>query len=283
LAAGWVIAATAGAAEVRIVGTDLLGPEAARALYEFSGRTGLPLALTLDGSRPGLDQLKAGRADLALLVVAPGEKVTVAGFQSVTLAYHGVFLLVPAVVPLELVTLDQLRDIFGESGAANLNRWGDLGLRGDLAASAIVPHLPAVGQGIATEFFRQITLGNRPFRSTVMRYTTLGELTARLAGDRRALALSPRRPPEASDLRIVPVAVRRGEPAFSPTAENLHSGDYPLGLPLRIVFRRESVPALRPLLSFLFSDEFAAKLDVAGVVPLAPAARRQQAREMEQR
>jgi phosphate transport system substrate-binding protein len=52
-------------------------------------------------------------------------------------------------------------------------------------------------------------------------------------------------------VRLVRVAVRAGEPAFSPTPENLSSGDYPLALPLQIVFRREATARLRPLLKFL--------------------------------
>ena len=109
-----------------------------------------------------------------------------------------------------------------------------------------------------------------------MRYVTPAEMVLQLAGDRRALALAAVRPPNAPGLKIVPVASDKDEPAYSPTPENLHSGDYPLSLPLRIVFRRESAHALRPLLRYLFSDEFASRLEPAGVVPLAPAARQQQ-------
>ena len=271
-----VLAGSTARAEVRVVGTDLLGVDVSRVLYEFSSRAEFPLALTLDGSRPGLDHLKSGTADLALLVLAPDEARAVAGFESVTLAYHCVVVLVSAVVPLEQVTLDQLRDIFGEGGAGNLSRWGDLGLGGDIAASAIVPHVPVAGQGITAEFFRQTVLQERPFRSSVVRDASPAEMALRLAGDRRALALAPARPSNAPGLKIVPVAVRTNEPAYSPTPENLHSGDYPLGLPLRIVFRRESERMLRPLLRFLLSDDFAPLLEHAGVIPLAPAARRQQ-------
>jgi phosphate transport system substrate-binding protein len=270
-----LLAGSALRAEVRVVGTDLLGVDASRALYEFSTRAGFPLALAFDGSRPGLDLLKSGSADLGLLVLAPEEAGAVAAFQSIPLAYHGVVVLVPVVVPLEQITLSQLRDIFGESGANNLSRWGDLGLSGDIAASAIVPHLPAVGQGITAEFFRRTVLQERPFRSPVVRDASPAEMVLKLAGDRRALALAPARPPNTPGIKVVPVAARANDPAYFPTPENLHSGDYPLSLPLRVVFRRESTPALRPLLRFLFSDEFAPLLERAGLIPLAPAARQQ--------
>src|SRR6185369_11071865 len=99
VASGAVLAllASAGAqTEVRVVGTDLLGIEASRALYEFSGRAEFPLALAFDGSRPGLDQLKSGRADLALLSLRSEERDTLEGFESITLGYHCVVVLAPA-------------------------------------------------------------------------------------------------------------------------------------------------------------------------------------------
>ena len=75
--------------------------------------------------------------------------------------------------------------------------------------------------------------------------------------------------------KLLPVSLRADEPAYLPTPENLRSGDYPLQLPLRIAFRRESVRALQPLLHFLFSDELAPRLERAGVVPVPAATRRQ--------
>jgi phosphate transport system substrate-binding protein len=277
LLALWLTAASAAAGDLRVVGTDLLGIEASESIYAFAGRARLPLALAFDGSRPGLDVLRAGRADLALLVVPPGELPGLDGFESITLAYHCAVVLVPASVPLEEVTLGQLRDAFGESGANNLSRWGDFGIGGELAPSAIALHLPAAGQGIAVEFFRTAVLGERPFKSTVERYATPGELARRLAGDRRGLALAAVRPPAAPGIKLVRLAARAGEPAYSPTPENVHSGDYPLALPLRMVFRRAAARRLQPLLQFLLSNEFVPVLERAQVVPLAPAARRQQA------
>ncbi len=209
-------------------------------------------------------------------MLTPSESAAVEGFESITLAYHCIVVLVPATVPLEKITLDQLRDTFGESGSNTDSRWGDLGLDGPIGSSAIALQVPAVGLGIGVEFFRQIVLGNRPFQTTVARYATPAELVLRFAGDHRAMALAPVRPPNGVDLKIVPVAASAKEPAFSPTPENLHSGDYPLALPLRIVFRRDMTQTLRPLLRFLFSDELVLILEQAQLIPLAPAARRQQ-------
>jgi hypothetical protein len=264
-----------GWAGVRVVGTDLLGIEASKTLYQFAGRADVSLALAFDGSRPGLDELKADRADLALLVLTPAEMPALEGFESISLAYHCVVVLAPSTVPLEEITLSQLRDVFGESGSNNLSHWGDLGVVGDLANGAIGAHLPVAGQGITADYFRQTVLGDRSFKSSVVRYATFAELMPGLTGERRGLALAAV-PPPMPGAKIVRVALRAREPAFSPTPENLYSGDYPLALPLRVVFRRGSGATVRPWLRFMFSDEFARVLEQARLVPLAPAARQRQ-------
>src|SRR5947207_2450422 len=93
------IVASEGAAELRVVGSDLLGLEFTKAFYEFSGRNGVRLALALDGSRPGLADLKADRADLALLVLPPAELSLLDDFETRPLGYVPVLVGVPADCP----------------------------------------------------------------------------------------------------------------------------------------------------------------------------------------
>ena len=267
---------TARAADLRVVGTDLLGVEFSKALHAAAGRAGLTLALALDGSLPGREEFKADRADLGIFVFAPGEEAGAAAFERVPLAYHRVVVLVPVVSPLEQLTLAQLDGIFGAGGPLNLVRWGELGLTGTWANGVIAPQVPAVGVGLAADFFRHTVLHDRAFKATVARFDTSADLMARLAGDSRIIALAPAPPRGMPSARVVALAARAGDPAFLPTPENLHSGDYPLRLPLWLVFRREWTPTLRPLLRFLFSDEAASLFDGAGLAPLPSAARRQQ-------
>jgi len=88
-------------------------------------------------------------------------------------------------------------------------------------------------------------------------------------------------PPETPGVKLVPVAVQSTDPAFLPTLENVHSGDYPLRLPVRLVVRRESVAALKPLLRFLAGDAAVPHFEQAGLVPLPASARVQQLAALE--
>lgn len=260
-------------ADVRVVGTDLLGVDFSKALYAFAVSHDWRLVLTLDGSRPGLVELEAGRADLALLVIPPDEELP-RGFESIQLAYYRVVVLVPATSPLPALTLDQLAGIFGAAGRARFARWGELGLTGDWADAAIESHAPAVGTGLAIELFRHVALQGGSLKSTVHRFRAPTDLSVHFLGDSRGIVIAPGPVPNAPGMKIVPVAAREREPAFLPSPENLDSGDYPLRLPLRIVFRRESVPGLSELIRFLLSGEGGLLLERAQVVPLPLAARR---------
>jgi len=72
LAAVLSLESVVSAAEFRIVGTDLLVVGVSKAHGGFAGRNRLNVALAVGDSRPGLDPLQAGRADLALAVLPPG-------------------------------------------------------------------------------------------------------------------------------------------------------------------------------------------------------------------
>ena len=270
------------AADLRVVGTDLLGVEFSKALYAFAGGADIQLALAFDGSRPGLEELKAGRANLGLIVFAPGEEAGATMFERLPLAYHRAVILVPANCPLDQLTLEQLDGVFGVGGPLVLTRWGQLGVVDPAwSSSEIAPHAPAVGTGLIVEYFRHAALGHRAIRADVRRYDAPAELSPRLIGESRAIALAAAAPGGANRPKLVAISLRAGEPAFLPTQENVHSGDYPLRLPLSLVFRRESAAALRPLLRFLLSDSAVVLFERASLAPLPESARRQQVLALE--
>ena len=270
-----------GAADFRVVGTDLLGLDFSKAFYAAAGREGVTLALALDGSRTGLTQLMSGRADLAVLTLSSEDAPDAAVYATVPIAWHTVAVVVPSATPLAQVTLAQLAAVFGADEPVTYNRWGDLGLTGEWAGTPITPLAPAVGRGLASELFRHIVLRDRALHSLVSRYASAADVALRLAGDSRAIALAATLPARAAWLKLLPVAVRAGEPAFFPTPENLHSGDYPLRLSLCIVFRRDATTKLLPLLRWLLGDDAAGGLARVEIVPEPATVRRQQLFAME--
>ena len=269
------------AADVRVVGSDLLGLEFSQALYACSVREGIPLAVALDGSRPGYDQLTSGRADLGLLTLPAGENPDPAWFTAVPLAWHRVVVIVAAATPLDRVTLADLAAVFGADVPVSYNRWGDLGLRGEWEGRPVTALAAAQGAGLSEQIFRRLILQDRPLKSPLGRYTSAADLAFRLEGDGRVLALAAALPPQVAGLKLLPVAVRAEDPAFSPTPENLQSGDYPLRLALLVVFRRTAALRVLPVVRFILSEEVARVLERAELVPAPMSVRRQHALALE--
>jgi ABC-type phosphate transport system substrate-binding protein len=270
VAIGW---STLSAAELRLAGSDLLGVEFSRSLYTFAGDAGLRLALAFDGSVSGLDAVRTGRADAALVVLPPNETSEMTGIERVTVAYLRLVILVHRDCPVEELTFEELAAIYG-AGARPLARWGELGVDGEWADTAILPFAPEAGGGIAVEWFRQAVLGGRDLKSHVRRYPVRPGLAALFADEPRAMALAASLPPGVP-AKVLAVASAR-PPGFLPSAENLHAGDYPLGMPLRIAFRPEGMPRIRVVLHYLLGDAAAQALAAAGLVAVPAPVRAQQ-------
>ena len=269
------------AADVRIVGSDLLGLEFSQALYACAVGEEIALAVALDGSRPGFDELKANRADLALLTLPAGGEPDPAVFASLPLAWHRVVVIVAAATPLDRVTLAQLAAVFGADGPVAYNRWGDLGLGGEWSGRPLTPLVADPGRGLSTTLFQHTILQGRRLKSQVVCYTSAADLTFRLEGDRRGIALAAALPPQSVGLKLLPVAERAADPAFLPTPENLQSGDYPLRLAMRVVFRRDAPARVLPLVRYILSDDAARVLARADLVPVPASVRQEHARGLE--
>lgn len=260
--------------DLRIAGSDLLGAELSRTLCDWGARQGVAVALAFDGSRPGLEQWEQHRAELVLTLTPSEEALAVAGGVSLVLGYYALVVVAPKDSSMEIISLPEIRDVIAESGKGRPRLRMDLGE--DLRWAAAQPPeatLPAVG-AMMLEGLRQ-PLGSSP--ELVPAHNHRGPESDRAsARPQSALEIVLAGSKLAAERKIVAVAMADGEPAFTPTPDNIHAGDYPLRLPFRAVFRRESARELRPILRFLLGDELAAVFSRAGMVPLAPPARHHQ-------
>ncbi|MEN9633015.1 MAG: hypothetical protein RL077_1419 [Verrucomicrobiota bacterium] len=273
----WGLTSAAGA-PIRITGSDLLGLPFIKACYTQAGQVGLSLALALDGSRPGLEELKLGRADLALVVLPAGEADRLVGWVVRPLGYHAIFAMVPAACPVEKVTLGNLRAVFGiQSDEAKGTRryWRDLGAGGAWGEAVLTLVAPENGAGITLEYFRSAVLGAQGLQAKVERFSDLADLRTFFLGESRALALGPRMPVGASRIKALRIAVREEDAGVAPSTETLQDGTYPLGLPLQVVYRSERARDLLGVFEFLFSESVAALLTRAEVIPLSAEVRGQ--------
>ncbi len=279
----WQAGGALRAAEMRVVGSDLLGAEFSRSLLLAAGRVELALAVAFDGSRPGLEALRAGRADVALVSFPANEENALNEFSTIPLGWHRVVALVPVEAPLSQITLPQLAGIFGRDARDDVQRWGELGVTGDWSNSPIKALVPVRGTGLALELFRRLALGGNALKPLVVSYHPGDDLALLLRGDSRAVAIAGAPLAVSTPTKVLAVAAQAGEPAFMPSPENLDSGDYPLRLPVQAAFAKANLPRVLPLLRLLLSEESAEKIDRAGLAALSVTSRRRELRELEKK
>jgi len=266
-----------GAAPSRIAGSDLLGPEFSKALYAAAARAGVPVLLTFDGSRPGAQALKQGKADAALLSLPEAELAELSEFRLTPIAYHRVVVLVPESCPLRQITLAQLARIFGARGAGSL-AWGDLPGATEWAGNAIVAVAPEMGSGVTLDFFRHVVLGGGELKHNLVRYRTTAELLGHFTGESRVIALAAVLPKEAARVRVL-AGGKPGDDAVLHEPQAVHAGKYPLRLPLFVAVRREAAMQLDGLQNWLCGEEAAAEFARAGLQSLPHDTRNEEVRK----
>lgn len=262
------VAVSAAAAPLRVAGSDLFGETLRKAL------TSEKIELDLTGTLAGREALLAGRADAALLTVAPGAADTVPiGFRGLPVAFVAAVVLVPEANPLTQITFEQLGGIFGSDEALSLRRWGELGLGDAWVARSIVPSALGRRRSLALDLFAQSVLAGRALRPNLSQLDAVDALCDGLEVDPAGIAVAPLLPSNRRSVRALLVARVGGEVAFGPSPENIASGDYPLRLPVLLVFRPERTREVAPLLRFFGSDAGAAAVEASLLVAPPPGAR----------
>jgi phosphate transport system substrate-binding protein len=276
-------AARAAAPAVTLVGTDLLGAEFSAGVTAFAQRTHLAVALKLSGSRPGLEALQAGTADLALLMFAANEKPPAAPFVARPVAFCTAAVVVPAGLPLEQLNFAQLRALYAEAEPAPPKFWFNLGLSSadDWGRRPVTPMICGPGGGLSFDLFRHTVLTAPALRAAVTVDDDSPATVRHLLATDGGIAILPLPPTGRRDVKTLPIARGTREVAFTPTAENIYSGDYPLRLPVQVVFRADAAKRLLPLLRFLYSPEAAPLWQGANLMPLPTTAREGQVIEFE--
>lgn len=262
---GMFIGLTMEAVEIRVVGSDLLGADFARAVAEFARQEDMTVKLDLRGTRPGADALEAGRADVGIFLL-PASEIPPAGIMvSRTMGYQVAVVAVPAASPLTEVTVAQLRGIFGETGQK------------ERTPLAVTPQA-----GLAWPLFQRVILQDAVARAA-LEYSPSGTaLVQRLLEAENSIGVTGIASAAGGGVRVLAMAAGPAETAYLPTPENVHAGAYPLRLVLYVSFPRTKAPELQRFLKFLLSDETVAALVPADFVPLPVGVRNQLVFEIEE-
>lgn len=263
------------AAPIRMAGSDLLDGALRQELESYAKSTDLSLSFDLRGSRLGMEALRTNKADLCLLVFAANEAKPGPEYSTAVIGYLTSVLVVPQDITLTQISYDQLAGIFGASEQNNFKRWMEIGALGDWAPRAISAMALSRETGLATDIFRFNVLDMRELKPTVTVLPDAAKAYQRLRGEEGGIAIMATPPPANTGLKVLLIAKRSTDVAYGPTSENLHTGDYPIRLPVHLVFRKGEAGKLGLLIRHLLSDAAQPAMERVGLVPLPVQARNQ--------
>jgi len=248
-----------------IVGSDLLN----KPLTAGLAKSVPSLKIDLAGSLPARRQLQTNEASLALMFVREDEKPPQGEkLQSVLYAHAAIVVMVhrsnTAVYQMNFASL---AGVFGKEARMRVVNWNDLP---DVTRSELIlPGLYSPEGSYVRELFQGLVLEGQPFQNEprwTLNASTVKETLAARAG---CLVLAPAvlDPTLGKALNVSDGRPGKSTTPYSPDEMNIYNGDYPLRLPLYIYYRTDQLPALRPALLWLFSDEAAGLLQAQGLHP----------------
>jgi ABC-type phosphate transport system substrate-binding protein len=266
---------------LRMEGSDLLGATIVAALESRADEMGSHIVADFRGSRPARDRLLAGVADLAIVVENADAVKLPEEWISVTLGYFTVLIVSKGDLPVDQLSFGNLAQIFGANSAVALTRWGDFGAAGVWGSVPVTGHVTQPGEGLSQILFAHLVLSDGRFKTSVIKHPRTAETWEAIKEDDGGLGIVPWMPAGANNAKVLLIAAGADQVAFGPTPQNIHAGDYPLRVPLKLIFARSRAPELLDWLRFWYSDGMEEILTQVGVVALPVSARNQQVFELE--
>lgn len=255
--------------EIRIGGSDLLAEHFGPALVAYADSRDLDAQVDFLGSYPGLEGVKNGSLDLAVVAIPDGMEVPEGELRA---EYIGAQVLAVAVAegnPLSQINLRQLAGVFGDSEAVNITRWGELGLAGEWSTRSIAAGTVSASEHtLAVDLFRHSVLSSRRIRGNVAQFDDLEGIRRRFQAENDGIALLHRVPTDARGFKILSIARDDTDLAQSPSPSNVASNQYSLRLPLYLVFPKAKEGELKDFLRYIVSEEAAEALEQSYLVPL---------------
>lgn len=262
---------TAQAEEIRIAASDLLADYIVAPLDAYSLEEGVDFKVESIGSIPALDRLRSDEIDLAIIAVPQGTEVPSGEFNAYPFAYDVAVVVVNESNPINEVSIGHLGGIFGTNEEYSFNTWGDLGLSGWRSRN-IKPLVGTSEESIVLELFKY-TVFKRGGMKPGVAMVRADEVEDLLGSDAAAVALLSN-PPKSGKSKVLLVSESDGAPAFGPSDDNIHYGDYPIRLAFYIIYNGRDDAKLSQVIRLLFDDEVASALRENDLVALPDTVRR---------
>ena len=249
--------APASARQVRIAASDLLADFITEPLQASGEEHSIEFKVDSIGSLPALERLRSDEIDLAIIAVPEDTDVPRDEFRVFPFAYDVAVIAVNQSNPINEISLASLGGIFGANEESNYTTWGDLGLSG-WGSRSIKTLAGQNDKSISLELFKFSVLRGGQMKTTVASVKD-SELEGSLLSDAASIAILPR-VPKSKKVKALMISSEVDGPAFSPTDDNVHYGDYPIRLAFYIVYNQRDEALAQKVLRVLLNDDLAASL-----------------------
>jgi len=271
---------TARADHLRVGGSEYLGEPVQAALNSEAKNRGTTIKIEFSGSHPAWDRLQAGVLDLAVLMEGSGARSEKTDWVVLPLAQVSARVVVRQDLNVSQLSFADLAKIFSARSSVATPRWGDFGATGRWASVPVTANVVTSAGGLASEIFVHRALPSPELKSSVKRHVDLASALEAVLDDEGGIAVVPWRPDDGA-LKELLIASADDDVAFGPSPENLAAGDYPLALPLQLVFPRNTPQERLAWLQYWYGDDISNALIEAELSPLPRPARNQQIFELE--
>lgn len=247
----------ANAAEIRMTASDLLAEFITPQLEAYAEENDLELDLDAIGSLPAMDRLRSDEVDLAIVAFPEDSEVPRDDFSFYPFAYDSAVIAVNNSNPINEISISRLGGIFGGNEEFSFNTWGELGLSGWRTRN-IKPLAGPSKESISLELFRHSVLSGRAMKSSVaiLRDSEIEEAIASNIASIGILSDVP----DNNNLKVLMLSEGPDSPAYGPSSENIHLGDYPIRLAFYIAYSPRDEEKVKPVLRALLGEQIATAL-----------------------
>ena len=266
------------AAEIRIAASDLIAGYIEASLEAHADEYDFTLEVKSVGSLPALDKLRSDEVDLAILALPDDNRSSLSDFTIYPFANHSSVVVVNQSNPIQEISISQLAGIFGSREELNVSTWGNLGFSG-LGSRNINPFVGISENSLNLELFKHRALRGSSLNSNVT-IDQVSSIEALIISNVSSIAIMPSIPKK-RDIKALMISKDLDSPAFGPTLNNIHHGDYPIRMPFYIAYNQRDKSKLISLVRKLLEDEVASNLESNGIFPLPTNVRRKLIMELE--
>ncbi len=248
---------------IRLVGSDVVGEKISAKISDYAKSRNIDLKINMVGTRDSIAALNAGNADIAIVALLKGQK-KLEGFQYVPYTHQVAAIIVNKANPLEEISVDQLKFIFGMEGQK-----GELSDEEKAPFKNILAISTNLKESLALELFKSKCLNNSNISSKVEIKESTKRVTDTVRNSGSAIGIASF-DPKLPDVKVLAVLDKHQDKensiAFKPTAENVHNGDYPMSLDFYVVYKAENTQKFKGLLQILYDEKVQEILETSGFV-----------------